>query len=845
MTLSALFPPVELFPLVDLTVLAVVLSVVTSAVLLVLLAQAVNQPVLLRMGWRNVQRRPSQTLLLLAGLSLSSFVITVSLGLWDSLNSRASVVVPKAFLASVAGPQFYWLLPLLSCLLVGAGMLLLGLLVTLLASSRRAELGMSRALGLQRSHLVQLLLFEGAGYGLLAVVVGVPLGFLLTALELGWLSHVPPFGIAGVGVVQTSLALQLGWQDLVIPGCLSLLVTLLTFWLTASWISRIPPVTAMRDLEGWGTGRSPLRPLLRTLWHPPFDRAGQPIPETHAGKRARKVRGALGLLWGFWMRGLFCLLAGGALLILATATGRHWLAQLAVAFLLAGLGLLVGWLVSLIPLPRMTKASAGQLGFSLIGVGWLVFGLQSGGTFLALFQSPLGYGLRVPSAMEVLLGLLLPVLGTVVLVLTTADLLGTLWSLLLRHLRRLAPLSRTSLAYPLTYRLRTGMTVTLLGLVLFLVLLLVTADLGALQEEQSATSNGGYQLVVNLRSRLPGRSMTPPAQMQAIQSHQLLGQDFSAVGLLRPLFYAPYSIANRLDLAGRPLFPGTPWVADDAFLSTTRLPTVARARGYTSDEQVWDAVRDHPGDAVLNNFPNIGLPTGNDFVPFTAEVPNRGTSVAHYHQVTIIGILPSGIAFRQLFISQRTAAQLVQPPFTGFNLYLFRLQPGVSLEQATQDLRRTLILTPGSVWDLHPETALIMSINQAVTVVLLFVLSGYLVLGLLFGVLAIGIIASRAVVERRQQIGMLRALGFSPTLVRRSFLLETSFVVTLSVLVGTPLALWQAYQVAFQVYRNAFPIPVWPVVFILLLSYLVVFVATLFPARQAARLHPAEALRYE
>jgi len=38
---------------------------------------------------------------------------------------------------------------------------------------------------------------------------------------------------------------------------------------------------------------------------------------------------------------------------------------------------------------------------------------------------------------------------------------------------------------------------------------------------------------------------------------------------------------------------------------------------------------------------------------------------------------------------------------------------------------------------------------------------------------------------------------------------------------------------------------VWLIVFILLSSYLVVFVTTLFPARRAAHLHPAEALRYE
>ena len=51
-------------------------------------------------------------------------------------------------------------------------------------------------------------------------------------------------------------------------------------------------------------------------------------------------------------------------------------------------------------------------------------------------------------------------------------------------------------------------------------------------------------------------------------------------------------------------------------------------------------------------------------------------------------------------------------------------------------------------------------------------------LWLRFGAFSIGIITSRSVVERRQQIGMLRALGFSRAMVWRTFLLESSFVIT-------------------------------------------------------------------
>jgi hypothetical protein len=85
-------------------------------------------------------------------------------------------------------------------------------------------------------------------------------------------------------------------------------------------------------------------------------------------------------------------------------------------------------------------------------------------------------------------------------------------------------------------------------------------------------------------------------------------------------------------------------------------------------------------------------------------------------------------------------------------------------------------------------------------------LASYLGLGLLFGAFSVGVITSRAVVERRQLIGMLRALGFSRLAVGGLFLLETSFLITLSQLVGSVLAWWLVLQVASQFARNV-PIP--------------------------------------
>src|SRR5262249_3573332 len=130
-----------------------------------------------------------------------------------------------------------------------------------------------------------------------------------------------------------------------------------------------------------------------------------------AARRARRAEALGGVLWGMVVRGPFCLLVGGVLLALAPTLGQPDLsafaivgksgtegvdprlqlgqqevAHVAIVVLLAGLGLLIGWLLPRIPRLGITPALARRAGFSLIGLGWLIFSFQLGSTFLALFQ---------------------------------------------------------------------------------------------------------------------------------------------------------------------------------------------------------------------------------------------------------------------------------------------------------------------------------------------------------------------------------------------------------------------------------------------------------------------------
>ncbi len=122
-------------------------------------------------------------------------------------------------------------------------------------------------------------------------------------------------------------------------------------------------------------------------------------------------------------------------------------------------------------------------------------------------------------------------------------------------------------------------------------------------------------------------------------------------------------------------------------------------------------------------------------------------------------------------------------------------------------------------------------------------------LGLVVGTSALGVVAFRSVVERRQQIGMLRAIGFRRRMVRTAFLLESSFVAILGTLLGVVLGLALSHNLVAYVARTnnsvTFSVPWLQILLIVAIAYAASLLTTYLPARQAARVYPAEALRYE
>src|SRR5256885_15042983 len=103
---------------------------------------------------------------------------------------------------------------------IAVGVLLIFLIFVMLAAERRAEMGMSRAVGLKRRHLTQMFLFEGLAYTLGASVVGAALGLGVGRLMVAVLSSIFTGFYKGL-----ELTYHVEWPTFVVALCLGIALT--------------------------------------------------------------------------------------------------------------------------------------------------------------------------------------------------------------------------------------------------------------------------------------------------------------------------------------------------------------------------------------------------------------------------------------------------------------------------------------------------------------------------------------------------------------------------------------------------------------------------------------------
>src|SRR5579859_1515476 len=158
---------------------------------------------------------------------------------------------------------------LFSLFALAIGLLLIFLIFVLLAAERRAEMGMARAIGVQRRHLILMFLFEGSVYDLLSSFIGLLFGVGIGALLIY---------VLGPLLQRFNFPLKLTFQphSLILAYCLGVIFTFCSVVLSSWLVSRMTVVEAMRDLPEQGnsalslgeSGARLLSLLPRQLLHP-------------------------------------------------------------------------------------------------------------------------------------------------------------------------------------------------------------------------------------------------------------------------------------------------------------------------------------------------------------------------------------------------------------------------------------------------------------------------------------------------------------------------------------------------------------------------------------------------
>ena len=666
---------------------------------------------------------------------------------------------------------------------LAAAALLIFLIFGLLAADRGPELATMRALGMRRKQVMAIFLFEGLVYNLLGALLGAAASMAAGYLLLASLAG----ALAPYGV---ELRRYVEPRSLLLALAGGALITFAPMLLAAWRVSRAGIVAGARGEQG--------------------------------DERPRLAATVLGLL----------------LLLAAGVVWRLWRTPPAAY------------------LPRHPLVAPGALSLALLGLDRLAHALvrpatRRGETASRLLNTLAGCLLfvlwwRVLAAVPTLrvgtqTGVVTIVVGALLLMLATVSVamqgLHPLLAALdhaLGALPRLRAVARPAAAYLRRQRGRTGVTVAMFAMVItIMVAALTLIDAVASAYGGNEPPVAGFDLRADLR---PGSTLGPlPA---ALADAPAISPDaFRALG-----GFASLDVQSvQLGQAQASWRPAPLAIVDRGFLEGVQVDIIADDPRYSVTGAAWTALAEQPGLAVVAGQSRGAGPAGAGANPSTIWVrPNLGGRPV---KLTVVGTvdprsdLPAGI-----YVSPATAEGLgvaLPPPAT----YYLAVRQAERLRDAAQGLRLSFGEQGLAVGILGEAEQLGRSVQQ----LLIGIVRGFMGLGLIAGVAALGLLGAQSVLERRQQLGTLRALGFTGRQVRATLAAEGAFTAALGVILGCGLGLILARSVVALLATVApeiqFGVPWRQIAGALSGAVLGSILAIALTAAQAGRVAPAEALR--
>jgi putative ABC transport system permease protein len=414
------------------------------------------------------------------------------------------------------------------------------------------------------------------------------------------------------------------------------------------------------------------------------------------------------------------------------------------------------------------------------------------------------------------------------------------------------PAIRLAISYPGANKGRTGMTIAMFSLIVFSLVMIASINENFARAFLSTDSTAGWTVSADVPATNPVTDFKGTLQSKGIDTSK-----FESVGTVtRP----GSGIVRVRNTQGEDL----DWenfetsVADPSFWDTSNIEFSGKANGYDSDDAIVEALNSDPNVVVVpasvlqSDGPDSGgfQPAGMGVDDKTFDAPTIEIAGANGEpvQVKVIGIMDAKYSnFFGIYSGQPAGDAIFASETSADTSYYVKLADGADSEAMAKDIERVLLPNGAQAYDIMQE----LEDEQASQKSFFYILEGFMGLGLVVGVAAVGVIALRAVVERRQQIGMMRALGFQKSLVANAFVIESAIVVILGVVSGAFFGLILAWQLMTSddftegASMSGFTVP-WLIIGITLGTAIVsaVLMAWL-PARQASQVLPAEALRYE
>jgi putative ABC transport system permease protein len=671
---------------------------------------------------------------------------------------------------------------ILSSFAILAGVVLILNIFIMLAEERKSEMGMARAIGMRRGQLTRLFLFEGSLYSAGASIVGVLVGIGVAYAILYAIGNIFTSFFSGVNESQVLSSFTISPESLFTAFTAGVLITYLTILLSSWRISKLNIIRAIRN-----------------------------IPEPPSGKRtytfllvagfAMAIAGAIVFEASFAAKSAIEALVGPSLVIFGAGLILSRFLRNRYAFTLSGLVLLVYWAVPNLSLdsPLLSKYSFGAEVFIVGGVVMVV--------------------------------------ASVIVVMYNTDLPLKALRYVLRGRRTLTAIFKIALSYPENKRFRTAATVAMFALVLFTVSAVagIQAELSNSISQNAKDSSGGYDIVTNTA---PLANLTSSIMADATLKDKISAvTPFSTVQLdLAQDLAMPENFTYTLLVGADPNAPGA-----DNFFTSNSFKMVNMTGGFSSAAEVWDAVRSNESYVVWST--SAGVFGGGNPHPNPGDnmlLVARGNNGFVSRTVKVLGVI-SGLLFGGGGVIG--VRGLLKDSFgvESGTLGFVNVAKGQDPVSVANLLKKNFI-------QVGMQTIVIqVTIEQGERIFLSFfgLFEGYLALGLVVGVAGVGIISIRSVVERRNEIGILRALGFRRKMVLAAFLVENSYVALLGILIGVLLGVDLAYAFTSQPNSGlSFVIPWTQIIEISVASYALAMLSVLGSARKASKIPPAEALRY-